>query len=216
MRNERGTKTIGMKTKHRVICNERLRSLRPILNGWVRLQKDYIHKVKNDLPWWYLERPQIGFLAGAVWRAKGIALEEWATKKGEKRHKTKNGRNDLWLQHEGREWYIEAKYIRCELRKGDSNCAQKIKKHLDSAKVDVLKVHSPELQQLAVVFAAAQWRGSAKEFAEAVKLWKRICVPERSESDAVAVVTAKRCSPRLKLYTTEKLIGLSVFIRLVN
>jgi hypothetical protein len=70
----------------------------------------YQRKVEGDLPWYYHERAQIGFLAAAVWRIGGTALEEWRTDKV-LNGSARNGRGDLWIQIQGRRcWHIEAKH----------------------------------------------------------------------------------------------------------
>jgi hypothetical protein len=204
-----------------VHCDSSLKSLKPILRSWFKVQREYADTVKGDLPWWYLERPQIGLLAAAAVKEGAIALEEWGTKKGQKKHKTKTGRNDLWLQHKGREWFIEAKYHRCNLSDDKKTCTKSLVKFLKKAKRDADKVipHSPKSKKphrLGILFASPLWEFESpktSDFQRALRKWKQICgdVP----ANAVALLTAKRCEGIPALYDNTRLIGMSLFLSMV-
>lgn len=57
---------------------------------------------KADLPYWYNERVDVGFLASAIWRSGGVVLEEYSTRRVEGR-KTFPGRADIWwMTRDGR------------------------------------------------------------------------------------------------------------------
>src|SRR5713226_1261165 len=59
-----------------------LPELRQVLRKWIFVNKDYVHRWDGiDAPWWYNERASVSALAAAAWLAKGIALEEYTTRK---------------------------------------------------------------------------------------------------------------------------------------
>lgn len=54
--------------------------LRPILAQWSNLNYHFGSqwvKSSNDAPWWYNERASLSFFAGAVWKSRGWAFEEF-------------------------------------------------------------------------------------------------------------------------------------------
>jgi len=55
-----------------------LAELKAVLSDWLDLMDDPTWGPK-DAPWWYNERASLGTLAGAFWRQKGWAFEEYAT-----------------------------------------------------------------------------------------------------------------------------------------
>jgi hypothetical protein len=102
-----------------VRVNDKLSLPPAFLRKWIDVLEEYRRKVEGDLPWWYHERTQIGFLAAAAWRARGgAALEEWRTDKTSADGSKRNGRGDLWIQLGKRYWHIEAK--RASVRLGSS------------------------------------------------------------------------------------------------
>ena len=85
----------------------------------------------------------VSTLAGAAWNARGIALEEYASRK-RKGHKKAHGRCDLYFRM-GRNGYVaEAKH--CWLRAGvrAENMSEKVRKCLSSACNDARK-NTPSL-----------------------------------------------------------------------
>lgn len=139
--------------------------LEPVLKKWHAVLSDYSKRSKGDQPWWYRERPQIGFLAAAAWSADGVALEEWGMKKGPQKCQSE-GRNDLWLCYDGNEWFLEAKHVWCEIQKGDRNCRKLLENALSAAKSSADKVQTGP--SVAAVFASLFWkplRGRESEFA---------------------------------------------------
>jgi len=51
-----------------------------LLFHWCAVLNRYFEwEGEDDLPHWHNERAQIGFLAAAVWRMGGVALEEYCT-----------------------------------------------------------------------------------------------------------------------------------------
>lgn len=73
----------------------------------------------DDLPYWYLERTNIGHLALSVYQLSGIPLQEFTCKKG-KGAKSSSGRADLYMSiPNGPTRYIdlniEAKQVWCSI-----------------------------------------------------------------------------------------------------
>lgn len=94
----------------------RLRSLSSVFQEWIRATEDYVAWHGDDASWWYNERANLSMLAGAAWRKKWIALEEYAIDKstGARDPETgaltsKYGRCDLYLTNQSTSFAIEAK-----------------------------------------------------------------------------------------------------------
>ena len=96
--------------------------LKPVLEKWCDLNRDFYSEVKDDCPWWYNERASISILAAAAWQAEGCyALEEFSIRKGRKRAfserlRERPGRCDLkiWIRPK-QEYAFEAKQAWCRL-----------------------------------------------------------------------------------------------------
>jgi hypothetical protein len=94
--------------------------LRCALDEWTKIQSAF-DRANQEGPFSYTERPQIGFLAAAIWQSNGIALEEWKSEKAGNPSGAVcpdySGRCDLWFttnrrppaKHGG--WYLEAKHL---------------------------------------------------------------------------------------------------------
>ncbi len=82
-----------------------------ILKNWIQVHKIYFQQSGNDKAYSYNERASISMLAAAIWKSKGIAIEEYVA---EKNHngETKKGRVDLWFKIEEFTAVVEAKQIR--------------------------------------------------------------------------------------------------------
>lgn len=93
-----------------------LKKLEKLLWEWTWLNRE-MNKFweGKDCPWWYNERASISTLAGAVWNAGGIALEEYASRK-RKAGRNTLGRCDLYFRIEKEEYVAEAKH--CWLNAG--------------------------------------------------------------------------------------------------
>lgn len=86
---------------------------------WRTLMYDYIERYntkegideeEKDLPYWYDERTNGGFLAGAVWSLGGSVLEEFPVDRDSGSDKSK-GRCDFWIGIDSLMCYLEAKKI---------------------------------------------------------------------------------------------------------
>lgn len=87
-----------------------------LLNEWCSVMNDYAaHSVcrsswaksqGGDLAYWNEERANVGFIAAAVWRLGGVAVQEFeVTRPG----KTKGAKGDLWFNLDDLSCQIEAK-----------------------------------------------------------------------------------------------------------
>ncbi|MGP8320861.1 MAG: hypothetical protein ACT6FE_00840 [Methanosarcinaceae archaeon] len=91
------------------INDKKLSWLSPILDQWLRINRDYIEEYDcEDSLYWYNERANISALAGAVWKCGGFAMEEYSSEKGKGKNK-KSGRIDLYLYFSENEAISEAK-----------------------------------------------------------------------------------------------------------
>lgn len=109
--------------------NRELKGLRPVLQSWVKLVKDYCRMDSFEHnPWSYNERASIGTLAGAAWRTPGwLATEEYCTTKVQSIPKSgiemdgdRRGRCDLLLETSDTTYAIEAKHAWQPISKGAS------------------------------------------------------------------------------------------------
>ncbi len=86
------------------------RHLKPILDSWLKINREYSNYDSEDGLYFYTERATLSTLAGAVWKVGGFALEEYSDVKGYGA-KRKNGRTDLWFtcENQKNEFIVEAK-----------------------------------------------------------------------------------------------------------
>jgi hypothetical protein len=97
------------------IKSRSLRMLRPVFDNWFQILKRYLDELDHeDCQWWYNERATLSSLAAAIWKADGIALEEYCTKKG-KKSETWTGRCDLYFKLGRHNFACEAKQIWCAI-----------------------------------------------------------------------------------------------------
>jgi len=78
-----------------------LPKFKPVLDGWLEVQRTFITEMRDDFPWHYHERASIGFLAAGAWRSgphQTVALEEWHTDKGTQPKPSKGLVRPLHLQ----------------------------------------------------------------------------------------------------------------------
>lgn len=91
-----------------------------IIEEWILAIERFSRLSEGDVPYWYNERANVGVLSAAVWRAGGIALEEFQHEKnmdvvtaeddrlGSKTNWT--GRCDLWVSFGKKSERVEAKF----------------------------------------------------------------------------------------------------------
>tara|TARA_R110002073_G_scaffold293075_4_gene458588 strand:+ start:4999 stop:5634 length:636 start_codon:yes stop_codon:yes gene_type:complete len=98
-------KFMGFEHKSR-IYTEQLNFLEPILNEWVRVNRDIREQTGTNLNW-FNERANLSALAGAVWRCGGVAVEEYSSPKGEE---GSMGRIDLFFKFNNKAVICESKH----------------------------------------------------------------------------------------------------------
>ncbi|SEL81021.1 hypothetical protein SAMN05216214_1254 [Atopomonas hussainii] len=122
------------------IHSKKLSWLKPVLEQWLRVHRDYIESNNcDDSLYWYNERANVGALAGAIWRSGGFALEEFGAIKGKEEDESK-GRVDLFFQYAGKQVVAEAKQSWVYLtgnKKRDFRSL--IDKALNSARSDIIR-----------------------------------------------------------------------------
>jgi hypothetical protein len=94
-------------------ASKQLKSLRPIFKKLKSVHQAYIDgEDGTDCPYWFSERPQVGFLAAAIWQSGGTALEEYGTNKTKAIEPvTARGRCDLWIRTRKAGFECEAKQL---------------------------------------------------------------------------------------------------------
>jgi hypothetical protein len=191
----------------REVIAEPLPFLEDLLWEWITVQERYVRLSKGkDALWWYNERSSLGALAGAVWRAGGVVLEEYSTEKvSRSRTGTRAravGRGDMDFALGGREFVVEAK--QCWPRIGGTQkqkATEYLKKNITAAKADVKRAHVERGSlRLAVVFATPRclqkadsldlclenWVHAARSLNKYARAWifpeacKNLCWPSKT------------------------------------
>lgn len=109
------------------------------LREWIKCNEDYCCALDwRDAAWWYNERASLSTFSAAVWRAGGIALEEFSTKKLCRRGH-RNGRCDLYLQFPDERFSVEAKFIWSNLGQTLKTQMKRIEDKLDLACQDAIR-----------------------------------------------------------------------------
>lgn len=172
------------------VKNEALNSFKPIIMAWFQVLEDYANlsnvgtELDRDSAFGYRERPQVGFLAAAAWRAGGVALEEWGTSKGDETVQS-YGRNDLWIRLGVKEWFIEAKHHFCRLHK--SEVPDEMVNHLKWAHSDIGKLKLENQLKVGALFVSPLWKSeNLPDRTAALATWKAACY--QVEADLTAIV----------------------------
>ena len=159
--------------------------LRPLLKEWIATNIDLVGSwQREDLPWWYGERASISVLAGAAWRIRGLAFEEYGEDKktGKKMHPTYPGRVDLYLNVKGRHFIAEAKYYQSSATSGSPNTTGDLRKRLQEACEDIRKCQGYGQGKLGILFATPYIAKSRKAHADKLlRAW-------------IAAMTSVKCS----------------------
>ena len=174
-------------TDQREVLAAPLPFLEDLLWEWVTIQERFLRLSNGtDALWWYNERTSLGALAGAVWRAGGVVLEEYSTEKLQRSRKGTSratGRGDMDFALGGHKFVVEAK--QCWPRLGTAKPIWRVKESLNAAKADVRRADvSREYLRLAVVFATpgslkvdsldlqlANWLHSARSLRRCACAW---------------------------------------------
>lgn len=90
----------------------RYKAWKKILSYFTVLLEEYEETCGGrDCVYWYNENAVTSMLAGAVWKAGGIALQDFACGRGSLGEEDKKGRADLWFKLDGQQFLVEAKII---------------------------------------------------------------------------------------------------------
>jgi hypothetical protein len=143
-----------------------LRVLRPVFVAWFEIMEMYLESFDyKDCQWWYNERATLSSLAAAVWRAGGIALEEYCLEKG-KKGDLWTGRCDLYFRLKTQDFACEAKQLWCSIgRKGKPGLGN-IKDVLSTACRDARVIGKNEGRRLGICFAIPYLPPSDKDIVD--------------------------------------------------
>ncbi len=146
----------------------------PLLEEWAKGLVRFANLV--DLPGWYPERSQTGFLAAAVWRlgGKACAVEEYIWSGRESKE---DSPIDLWFQVDGYSICVEAK--KRTLNEASDN--DKVRKALDLAQSQLEgRDHTQANLGMAICFAAlnVQPSGSPEQDCEHVRQLGQVLAEE--------------------------------------
>ncbi len=119
-------------------ASKKLRSLEPAFKKLKDVHEGFIAAKKDDWPYWYQERSQIGFLAAAIWLCGGTALEEYREEKEKGRGAKGKGRCDLWVKVNGAAFCCEAKWVKSHVTVRNSKTSvQKLSEKLKDTERDL-------------------------------------------------------------------------------
>jgi len=153
------------------------------------LTAEYCSKYKDDAPYWYNERANVSFLAGAIWRCGGMALEEFRSPKPSAEGNY-TGRTDLWFSFNGKSYISEAKLLWVDLPSDQDQIALNTKSSLDDATNDIKGSQEACDYKLAIVFVVPKINNGNKDkpnlLGNLVKLLKT-----RSQQDILAPIFPK-------------------------
>ena len=169
---ERWWQEAGSRPMNEGIKVESERRLSPILRKWISLNKAMAAAWKwEECPWWCNERASVSIFAAAVWKAGGIALEEFCDEKVYRRSRYK-GRCDLYFKFRGKEYTAEAKHIWSAAGPRSNGAISPIEEALRSASDDVKHVKETETK-LSIVFAVPYFPKSCEnELDLLLKKWR--------------------------------------------
>lgn len=87
-----------------------------LIKRWRKQHRAYV-EAADEAGWGYRERPNVGFLAGAVWAMGGVAIEEYEDRKKDPDDKRfhYSGRGDLWMKLGKKGFKLEAKHTHVNL-----------------------------------------------------------------------------------------------------
>jgi hypothetical protein len=82
---------------------------RPLRTWFDVLDRYRTASASPDVAYWYNERATLSTVAGALWLAGYVVLEEYCTRRGGNGPDAGTGRTDLWCKLDGEEYTVEAK-----------------------------------------------------------------------------------------------------------
>lgn len=134
-----------------------LSAIVPVLNQWQSIVENTakLWAKDGDATWWYNERASLSLFAGAIWKCKGFAFEEFSverkidTKRGSRR---KNGRCDIEFELKRKYYIAEAKQCWPTLGQHKEDAVQKVSSSLEQAEIQVAQVWEKGYHSLAMAF----------------------------------------------------------------
>lgn len=172
-----------------------------LLEEWILSIERFSRITKDDVPYWYNERANIGVLAAAAWRCGRIALEEFQHQKvdalsdGEPEdaaQKSRNGRCDLWISGDSSEEIVEAKFR--WLNMSSEKMAKIAETCLDAALIDAIatqKARNDGIKAIGVAFLPV-YANADKVGDIEVDITKTIKSASKLQADLVAWCFPKR------------------------
>jgi hypothetical protein len=121
-----------------------LKLLKPVLSTWQELMSPKFWNYANDAPWWYNERALLSLFAGAVWKCRGWAFEEftankWKTTRRGSRKKGR-GRGDIMFGIGKVDFVTEAKQCWPILGPKPEKALKTIEKTMSKAQADASRL----------------------------------------------------------------------------
>ena len=136
-----------------VETSTRLKAWEPILLEWFEVLDGYASLYPaTDAAYWYTERAALGMLAGAVWRQKGVVLEEYRCIRNVD-GKERKGRTDAWFRIGTEGYEVEAKYVDALTK--PHKLAQAVETTLAQATSELKSSGDKESMQVALTFFVA-------------------------------------------------------------
>jgi hypothetical protein len=132
----------------------RLGILTRVLSHWISVNKDMARFWGwADCPWWCNEEASVSTLAGAIWKAGGMALEDYSDEKtyGRSRYQ---GRCDLYFTLRSEEFVLEAKQCWQSVNARDEAPSRVLERELSAACTDVRRGTARGVVRLGAVFVA--------------------------------------------------------------
>ena len=162
-----------------------------VFDKWYGVLQRYVDAMHDEkgLPWDYEERPQVGFLAAAIWACDGVVLEEWKTLKECTKSGEKYGRCDMFarLQNAELDCHIEAKWEEVSLA-DLKPVTSKVRSCLESAQADANGLrYKGEGEGIAVAFLGLRRQIESDLSAEIASELAQLC-PEDFGVNAVGWV----------------------------
>lgn len=129
-----------------------------LLDHWHSALNQYMDLMEgDDLPQWYNERSHVGFLAAAVWKMGGVALEEYSTFRQQNNTSaaadSTPGRCDLYFNLENLDCVVESKVEWCSNYSTED--AQRVRTKLEEAGLQLLTLPKEERAEHGVVLCWA-------------------------------------------------------------
>ena len=162
------------------------KDIQRVLKEWRGAVKVWCDKLGgDDIPWWYNERSSVSILAVAIWKAGGVALEEYAADKGKKKKHWK-GRGDLFIKLNGQKYILEAKQKWVSLSARAQITKERLKSTVKAAKKAVLETKKlrlftyPACRQVLrnIIFVRNVYSFFARGFLCSIYIYKREEVDE--------------------------------------